>query len=215
MEATLTTTTCARRSAFWKCSMSARTRSIACRGVSTTAAVRASARLWIRSPAATIVPGRSRASTSAKKSAAPSSSSGVIARLSVHIRRASSPRPPARMSWPPTTMSAKSTRSSRVNGSSAVTRPTGSMAPRRSAANPVIMVVATPPLAPMSHSPIRLSGIGSHILGRGGGCAGKPSPPFLFHSRGRQSRWSAAWCGPDSTDSIRPSSIRAIRSANE
>ena len=81
-----------------------------------------------------------------------------MARLSVHIRRASSASRPGRMSWPPTTMRSKATKSRRENGSSAVTNPTGSTARRASAASPVITVVATPPLAPTSHRPI------------GGGC---------------------------------------------
>jgi len=134
--------------------MSSRMRSIIWRGVSLRARMLASASAPIASPAANTEPGRNRASIASRSAVTAVSSSGGMARLSVHIRWAASTTLPGRMSWPPTTIASQPIRSSGRRASVSVTRPIGGASPRAMAARPVITVVATPPLAPISQSPI-------------------------------------------------------------
>src|SRR5688572_21933843 len=59
------------------------------------------------------------------------------------------------MSWPPSTKSFQGARSREANRGNWLTRPASPMSPFERATRPTVVVEATPPLAPISQTPIR------------------------------------------------------------
>ena len=154
VEATLTTMTCsasiAARNSVRSCFSRRR---IA--GTGSSRGMAASASEAIFGPALCTVPGRIRPSISVNVSRQRATISGVVACISVATRMASCSSETWRISWPPTISSSQAGRSRPRNWGSWVTRPVASMRPCRSAVRPTIAVVATPPFAPISQTPMR------------------------------------------------------------